>query len=57
MPETVTYEVLARLTPRQRRALYRVAKTRMRPWFADPKHMIRLRVAIAEDEFDREDDQ
>ena len=52
MPEQVTYEMLERLTPRQRAALYRVAKTRLRPWFANPKHMIRLRVLIELDKYD-----
>lgn len=52
MGETVTYEMLERLTPRQRAALHRVAKTKMRPWFANPKHMIRLRVLVEMDKME-----
>lgn len=51
MTETL-YPAMERLTPRQRAALYRVAKTRLRPWFADPKHMIRLREMVAADKYD-----
>lgn len=34
---------LSRLNDRQLAAVYRIAKTRLRPFFADPKNMIALR--------------
>ena len=55
MAEAVTYEVLERLTPRQRAVLHRVAKTKMRPWFANPNHMIRLRVLVEMDKVEDEE--
>lgn len=48
MTET-RYPAMERLTPRQRAALYRAAKTKMRPWFANPKRMIQLREMVAAD--------
>ena len=39
---------VARMSPAQRAALARVAKSRLRPFFADPRAMIALRKALQE---------
>lgn len=43
---TPLVEMVARMTLDQRAALLRVAKTRLRPFFADPRAMIALRQAV-----------